>query len=203
MLFSLQVALVCDRPFTGDRLTAKFPASVNARHFRTWNDLAAEAHRADVVVHFEGSGGAAPPDLPAPLVDVGTEALDWSPQQWENLLYSVAGQKPPKHPLHRLVGYSRPLLEFKKQLLKAAGSPYPLLLTGENGTGKDLAASLAHELSARADKPLVAVNCGAIPVQLAESLLFGSVRGAYTDAETRKGYCQEAEGGTLFLDEIG
>ncbi|MEI8095252.1 MAG: sigma-54 dependent transcriptional regulator [Spirochaetales bacterium] len=176
---------------------------MNPIHFRTWNELVAAGVALDIALHYDRSGGEVPPDLAVPVVAVGSEALDWGPQEWEAVLFTAAGQKPRKHPLQRLVGFSRPILEFKRQLLRVSASSHPLLLTGENGTGKDLAANLAHELSDRAESAFVAVNCSAIPVQLAESLLFGSVRGAYTDAENRHGYCQEAQGGTLFLDEIG
>jgi transcriptional regulator with PAS, ATPase and Fis domain len=76
------------------------------------------------------------------------------------------------------------------------------LLTGENGTGKDLAANVAHKLSPRTTGPFIPVNCGAVPPGLAETEFFGCVRGAFTGAENRTGLCQQALGGTLFLDEI-
>jgi two-component system response regulator PilR (NtrC family) len=80
----------------------------------------------------------------------------------------------------------------------------PVLLQGESGTGKELVARAIHEVSARAAKPFVAVNCGAIPEQLLEAEFFGVRRGAYTGAnEDRAGFFQAAQGGTLLLDEIG
>lgn len=87
---------------------------------------------------------------------------------------------------------------------RAAPSAVPVLILGESGTGKELVAQALHQRSARADKPLRAVNCGAIPANLVESTLFGAERGAFTGADrTLKGLFEQAQGGTLFLDEVG
>lgn len=87
---------------------------------------------------------------------------------------------------------------------KLAELPMPVIIRGKTGTGKEVIARYIHRHSPRADKPFVAVNCGAIPEHLMESLLFGHAKGSFTGAiETRKGFFEEADGGTIFLDEIG
>ena len=86
----------------------------------------------------------------------------------------------------------------------AAGSDYPILLQGETGTGKEVFSKLAHRLSGRRLRPLITVNCAAIPKELVESYLFGHVKGAFTGATTdMKGKFEQADAGTLFFDEIG
>jgi transcriptional regulator with GAF, ATPase, and Fis domain len=87
---------------------------------------------------------------------------------------------------------------------KLAHLPLPVIIRGETGTGKEVIAKYIHRHSPRADKPFIAVNCGAIPEQLMESLLFGHAKGSFTGAiDNRKGFFEEADGGTIFLDEIG
>src|SRR5204862_4129569 len=77
-------------------------------------------------------------------------------------------------------------------------------ITGESGTGKELVARAINAASARCEAPFIPINCGAVPADLAESMFFGHVRGAFTGATgDRKGYFELADGGTLFLDEIG
>ncbi|WP_374424969.1 sigma-54 interaction domain-containing protein [Chromobacterium sp.] len=83
-----------------------------------------------------------------------------------------------------------------------AASELPILIYGETGTGKELFARRAHALSPRGSRPLFTINCAAIPDTLLESTLFGTVRGAFTGAENRKGLLSQADGGTLFLDEL-
>jgi len=91
-----------------------------------------------------------------------------------------------------------------KHLSKAAESDATTLLTGETGTGKDLAAHAIHQKSSRSEAPLVVVNCGSIPENLIESELFGHVTGAFTGATNdREGAFEQAQGGTILLDEIG
>lgn len=103
-----------------------------------------------------------------------------------------------------MIGSSRAMRSVFTILEKTASSTTTLLLTGETGTGKELVAEAIHSRSPRADKPLIIVDCGAIPHHLIESELFGHRKGAFTDArEDRKGAFESADGGTLFLDEIG
>jgi two-component system nitrogen regulation response regulator GlnG len=106
-------------------------------------------------------------------------------------------------PVSLLTGSSGQMEKVVQQIRQVARSPLTVLLEGETGTGKELAARAIHHLSARRDKPFVAVDCGAIPESLIESELFGYERGAFTGANQRKpGQFQLAAGGTLFLDEI-
>ena len=106
--------------------------------------------------------------------------------------------------MERLVGESPPLRQVKQRIQKVARSMAPVLVRGESGTGKELVAQALHASSHRAQAPLVAVNCGAIPENLLEAEFFGAKKGSYTGAlQDRLGYFQAARGGTLFLDEIG
>lgn len=102
-----------------------------------------------------------------------------------------------------IVGESGPMVALKQMIARVAGSQSWALVTGENGTGKELVAQNIHYLSARASRAFVEVNCAAIPEDLIESELFGYEKGAFTGAEkTKKGKFDHANGGTLFLDEI-
>jgi two-component system, NtrC family, response regulator PilR len=102
-----------------------------------------------------------------------------------------------------LLGASAPLEHVRGLIGKLARTQAPVYISGESGSGKELAARLIHENGARRDKPFVPVNCGAIPETLVESELFGYRKGAFTGAnEDREGVFQAAHGGTLFLDEI-
>lgn len=103
-----------------------------------------------------------------------------------------------------LVGGSAVMRAVKQRIQKVARSMAPVLVRGESGTGKELVARALHANSHRAEGPLVAVNCGAIPEALLEAEFFGARKGSYTGAlQDRDGYFQAARGGTLFLDEIG
>lgn len=103
-----------------------------------------------------------------------------------------------------LIGGSPAMLMVKRMGERAAKSSIPILITGESGVGKEVIARAVHGSSDRAGKPFVAVNCGAIPENLVESILFGHEKGSFTGASDKHlGKFQEANGGTLFLDEVG
>ena len=107
--------------------------------------------------------------------------------------------------IDRMVGESRAITDAKAMLQRVAASPAStVLLTGESGTGKDLAAKVLHYASARAARPFMNITCSALPDTILESELFGHERGAFTDARTlKRGLLESADGGTVFLDEIG
>ena len=101
-----------------------------------------------------------------------------------------------------LIGASQ---KFKKAVAigrAAALSPSPVLLSGETGVGKEMFAESIHNHSERRARPFVTINCAAIPQDLLEGLLFGTVKGAFTGAEDKAGLFEQAQGGTLFLDEL-
>ena len=103
-----------------------------------------------------------------------------------------------------MLGVSPVMGRLFERIKKVSGTGYPVLITGDSGTGKEKAAQAVHSLSPRDQKPLVIINCGAIPENLLESELFGHEKGAFTGAAGVKiGKFQQADGGTIFLDEIG
>ncbi|HEY8101536.1 MAG TPA: sigma-54 dependent transcriptional regulator [Burkholderiaceae bacterium] len=103
----------------------------------------------------------------------------------------------------RLIGHANVMQDLRAQIVRLARSMAPIAITGESGSGKELAARDIHAQSARADKPFVAVNCGAIPEALMEAEFFGYRKGAFTGAnDDRDGFFQAANGGTLLLDEV-
>lgn len=105
---------------------------------------------------------------------------------------------------YQMIGESEPVCRMREMIAKVAPTEARVLITGENGTGKEVVARLIHAQSHRSAMPLVEVNCAAIPSELIESELFGHEKGAFTSAiKQRIGKFEQADGGTLFLDEIG
>ena len=105
---------------------------------------------------------------------------------------------------YQMIGESEVVKHVRELIARVAPTEARVLITGENGTGKEVVARLIHEQSARSQEPLVEVNCAAIPSELIESELFGHVKGSFTGAvKDRAGKFEQADGGTLFLDEIG
>ena len=113
---------------------------------------------------------------------------------------TAASAWPPESPL---IGESASMLRVRSQIEQVAASDYPVLILGENGTGKELVAKSLHEASRRKGQPLKTLNMGGIPESLAEAELFGNTKDAFTGAKEKKGYFRHADSGTLFLDEIG
>ncbi|MEK6479649.1 sigma-54 dependent transcriptional regulator [Catalinimonas sp. 4WD22] len=139
-----------------------------------------------------------PPDLNRLLVTI-KNALDKSDLVAETkvLRKKISG-------VVDIVGESAPIEEVKKTIERVAPTEARVLITGPNGTGKELVAKWLHAMSNRASGPLVEVNCAAIPSELIESELFGHEKGSFTSAiKQKKGRFEQATGGTLFLDEIG
>lgn len=119
----------------------------------------------------------------------------------------LAGKKSSREPIHLtidLIGVSPAIDVLRKQIAAVGPKNASVLITGENGSGKEVVARMIHQLSPRAGKPFVAINCAAIPEELIEAELFGHVKGAFTNAiADRKGRFELAHEGTIFLDEIG
>jgi len=140
------------------------------------------------------------------IIDMGSSALSnalyFSQQVEKNLelehtLASIQSDA-------QIIGQSRLFIDVMKRVRDYATTDFPVLITGESGTGKDLVATALHNLSSRKEKPFVVQNCSAIPDTLLESELFGYKKGAFTGAtEDKIGLLKAADGGTVFLDEIG
>ena len=139
-----------------------------------------------------------PPDLNRLLITV-RNALDKQSLSTENKALKKAVSRQ-----NEMVGQSAPMMEVRDMIEKVAPTNARVLITGENGTGKELVARQLHELSPRRYGPFIEVNCAAIPAELIESQLFGHEKGSFTSAiKQKKGDFELASGGTLFLDEIG
>jgi len=139
-----------------------------------------------------------PPDLNRLLITL-RNALDKKNLATENKVLKKAVRLQ-----SQMIGESAPMMEVRDMIEKVAPTNARVLITGENGTGKELVARQLHELSPRCKGPFIEVNCAAIPSELIESQLFGHEKGAFTSAiKQRKGDFELADSGTLFLDEIG
>jgi len=122
----------------------------------------------------------------------------------KGLTQSVAALKRQVESRYEIVGNSFAIRQVLERVEKVSPTEARVLITGENGTGKELVARAIHRLSARAEKQFVEVNCAAIPSELIESALFGHMKGSFTGAiADRAGKFEQADGGTLFLDEVG
>lgn len=162
---------------------------------KAWRDDTAWARLGTLVAaliavssHEQTHGSATRRPMKA-SVDVTTEDRSKATKRW-------IGKESP--------GTSTDTQELREEILLLADSPLSVLITGETGAGKDHAAKLIHRVSARSEKPFVAINCASIPGDLIEAELFGAVRGAYTGSVgAREGLVAAAHGGTLLLDEIG
>ncbi|WP_205511184.1 sigma-54-dependent transcriptional regulator [Longitalea arenae] len=139
-----------------------------------------------------------PPDLNRLLITI-RNAMDKN-----NLVTETKVLKRKVSKVEEMIGESGPIVKIKETIDKVAPTDARILVTGENGVGKELVARWVHEKSNRATGPLVEVNCAAIPSELIESELFGHEKGSFTSAvKQRIGKFEQAHGGTLFLDEIG
>ena len=132
------------------------------------------------------------------------KAITPTPAENASVARNKASQQHRPQTIEHIVGESDAIVHVRQLIDKVAPSEARVLITGENGTGKELVAKWLHHMSNRANAPFVEVNCAAIPSELIESELFGHERGAFTSAiKQRKGKFEQADGGTLFMDEIG
>jgi DNA-binding NtrC family response regulator len=141
---------------------------------------------------------AKPPDLNRLLITI-RNAMDKT-----NLVAETRVLKRKVSKVEEMIGESEPILQIRDTIEKVAPTEARILITGENGVGKELVARWVHEKSNRSSGPLIEVNCAAIPSELIESELFGHEKGSFTSAvKQRIGKFEQAHNGTLFLDEIG
>lgn len=137
------------------------------------------------------------------LVKSGARDYLTKPIDIDALMHTLTAVRPTPVAAPYRLGVSPAAQALAKFVEKAARADLPVLLTGETGSGKEVAARAIHDASRRAKLPFVALNCAAIPAELAESVLFGHEKGAFTGAQgRRRGVAEEAQDGTLFLDEV-
>jgi len=154
------------------------------------------------LIQTSREGGIESVDISFDLAsDFLPEYLKRSGERIERL---TGGPKSPSAPFRKIIHQSDSVKKQVQLAQRIAAHDVPVLILGETGTGKELFAEAIRSASDRAEKPFIAVNCGAIAPELANSELFGHVKGAFTGAVSgRKGHFEEANGGTLFLDEVG
>ena len=180
-------------------------------------DVLREAHRVspDLVILVVTAYGT--PELAMEAVREGAYDYFTKPFEFEelkatiqrafekrNLLTEIQRLKSQLSPYPEIIGVSNPMRDVFGIMERVVDNDVPVLITGESGTGKEMISQAIHDRGPRRDKPIVKVNCAAIPDQLLESELFGHEKGAFTGAAvTHEGKFEQAHGGTLFLDEIG
>jgi len=170
-------------------------------------EIKAVDHKVPVILIVERSSEA----LAVEALRSGVNDYFKTPISFEELLASVRKrvawcQERPSDSRSgpKMIGESKPMKEIALFIKRAAATDSTVLITGETGTGKELAAALVHEESARKHRPMICINCAAMPEGLIESEMFGYERGAFTGAvASSRGKFEMANGGTVFLDEIG
>ena len=162
---------------------ASINAAVDAVRAGAWDYLVRPVSRNRLLTTLANATDGAAPVAPAPR--------------------AIAAPTSPAKAQPDMIGTSPAMRELTRQIAAMSASSAPVFITGESGTGKELCAQAIHDASRRADKPFIALNCGAIPHDLMESEIFGHLKGAFTGAiSDREGAAAAADGGTLFLDEI-
>ena len=159
---------------------------------------------ADVATAVEAVRNGAVDFLEKPLDQNRVLVALRNAQRTERLTRENTGLRRQLSDRFELVGRAAPMARLREELARVAPADAPVLITGENGTGKEVVARNLHLMGNHAEGPFVAVNCAAIPSELIESELFGHEKGSFTGAHERRiGHFEAADGGTLFLDEIG
>ncbi|HBK47446.1 MAG TPA: Fis family transcriptional regulator [Xanthomonadaceae bacterium] len=167
--------------------------------------LLSEHRHLSLMAVTDAAASAGPPGERLLRLCVETFASPLDPRKVVQALRNLEGDATPaQHGIEALIGESSVMRATQAGLRKFAPVDLPVLITGETGTGKEVAARALHALSARSRHSFAAVNCGALPASLVQSELFGHERGAFTGAAARRlGLFESADGGTVFLDEIG
>jgi len=163
--------------------------------------LLARTHYSARLVQTTKEHGVVEPDVP---FTISAEFLPRLYEAADSYLQTAIAEIPPEGASFGDILYqSSEMAEVIRLAKRAASRRFPIVIQGESGTGKELLAKAIHNHGPRAEEPFKSINCGAIPKELVESYLFGSVKGAYSNAIDRKGFFEAANDGTLFLDEIG